>query len=105
VGQIDKWTSSVSGSADFASHTGNCVTADSCSSRHVVFELDQRVDASLVEATIAVERECCPFFMLDYQSNTRRLTVSVAEDGHEPALAVIAFALGLGEVAERATSD
>jgi hypothetical protein len=75
------------------------------SSRHLVVELDQRIDASLVEATLAVERECCPFFTLDWQSGTRRLTVSVAEDGHEPALDAIAFALGLDDVAERATAD
>jgi hypothetical protein len=86
-------------------HAGKGASVVDRTSRRLVVELDQRVDASLVDATIAVERECCPFFTLDWQSVTRRLTVSVAADGHEPALDAIAFALGLGEVAGRAASD
>jgi hypothetical protein len=74
-------------------------------SRRLVVELDQHVDASLVEAVIAVERECCPFFVLDWQVATRRLTVSVAEAEHEPALDGIAFALGVEESARRTASD
>jgi hypothetical protein len=74
-------------------------------SRRLIVELDQRVDTSLVDDAIAVERECCPFFTLHWQAVTRRLTVSVANAEHEPALDGIAFALGLGEVAGRATSD
>jgi hypothetical protein len=86
-------------------HAGKGASLVDRTSRSLIVELDERVDASLVEATIAVERECCPFFTLDWQSVTRRLTVSVAEDGHERALDAIAFALSLGEVAERAASD
>lgn len=86
-------------------HAGRGASLVDRSSRRLVVELDQHVDASLVDATTAVERECCPVFTLDWQSVMRRLTVSVAEDRHEPALDAIAFALALGQVAGRATSD
>ena len=86
-------------------HAGKGASLVDRTSRRLIVELDRRVDASLIDATIAVERKCCPFFTLDWQSLTRRLIVSVAEDGHEPTLDAIAFALGLGEVAGRATSD
>jgi hypothetical protein len=53
------------------------------------------VDGELVEQAVAIERECCPFFALDWEAARRRLTVSVSHAEHEPALAAIAFALGL----------
>jgi hypothetical protein len=63
----------------------------------LVVELGEHVDGKLVEEAVAIERECCPFFTLDWQSARRRLTVSVAHVEHEPALGAIAFALGLGQ--------
>jgi hypothetical protein len=68
--------------------------------RRFVVELDEHVDGRLIEEAIAVERECCPFFALDWERGRRRLTVSVSHPEHEPALEAIAFALGL-EVPER----
>jgi hypothetical protein len=85
-------------------HAGRGASPVDRSSRRLVVELDQHVDASLVDATTAVERECCPVAWTG-KSVTRRLTVSVAEDRNEPALDAIAFALVLGQVAGRATSD
>lgn len=63
--------------------------------RQIVIDLDQDVDRELVAETIAVERECCPFFTLSWEQDRRRLTVSVAQAAHEPALDAIAFALNL----------
>jgi hypothetical protein len=63
--------------------------------RALVVELDGGVDGRLVDEAVAVERECCPFFTLDWQPDRRRLAVSVAQAAHEPALDAIAFALGL----------
>lgn len=63
--------------------------------RCLVVDLDERVDRDLVEQAIAVERACCPFFTFDWEPERRRLTVSVADAEHEPALDAIAFALDL----------
>jgi hypothetical protein len=63
--------------------------------RRLVAELDQDVDGELVEEAIGVERECCPFFLLTWEPDRRRLTVSVSQTAHEPALDAIAFALNV----------
>jgi hypothetical protein len=63
--------------------------------RRLVADLGDDVDAELVAQTVAVERECCPFFALTWEPDRRRLTVAVAEAAHEPALDAIAFALNL----------
>ena len=64
-------------------------------SRSLVAALADEVDAELVAETIAVERECCPFFALAWELGRRQLTVSVSRAEHEPALDAIMFALGL----------
>ncbi len=61
----------------------------------LVVELDQHVNTSLVEETIAIERECCPFYELGFEPDRRRLRVSVSQPEQAPALEAIAFALGL----------
>ena len=63
--------------------------------RSLVADLDEHVDARLIAETIAVERECCPFFALTWEPDRRRLIVSVSQAAHEPALDAIAFALDL----------
>jgi hypothetical protein len=63
--------------------------------RRLVIDLDDRVDTVLLEETIATERECCPFFGLNWEPHARRLTISVSLTEHEPALDAIAFALAL----------
>jgi hypothetical protein len=63
--------------------------------RRLVADLGENVDSDLVAETIAVERECCPFFALAWEPDRRRLTVSVSQAAHEPALDAIAFALNL----------
>jgi hypothetical protein len=64
-------------------------------SRSLLVELREGAPSELVEELIAVERECCPFFTLDWQPERRRLAVAVSTSEHEPALEAIAFALGL----------
>jgi hypothetical protein len=65
------------------------------SASRLVVEIDGQVAVARVEEVIAVERECCPFFMLDWEQDARRLTVSGSQAEHEPALNAIAFALDL----------
>ena len=73
--------------------------------RRLVIDIDRHVDPELVDQLIAVELECCPFFGLGWERDARRLTVSVSDPEHEPALASIAFALGLQTTAQHAASD
>jgi hypothetical protein len=63
--------------------------------RRLIADLGEDVDAELVAQIIAVERECCPFFVLTWEPGGRRLSVSVSQAAHEPALEAIAFALNL----------
>ena len=62
--------------------------------RRLVVEVEPGSEETVAEL-VAVERECCPFFGLDWDAGRRRLSVSVAEREHEPALEAIAYALGL----------
>jgi hypothetical protein len=63
--------------------------------RHFTVLLDRRTDADLVERAIAIERDCCPFFILDWERTEGVLTVGVECPEHAPALEAIASALGL----------
>ena len=63
--------------------------------RSLVAALADDVDSELVAQTIAVERECCPFYGLAWEPARRLLTVSVSRAEHEPALDALAFALDL----------
>jgi hypothetical protein len=76
-----------------------------CTRRRLVVDLDEHIDTQLVGETIAIERECCPFFALDWEPERRRLTVAVSQAEHEPALDAIAFALDLKVHARHAASD
>jgi hypothetical protein len=51
------------------------------------------VDPGLLEETLAVESECCPFFAFDYSSAERRLIVEVSRSDQRPALDALAYAL------------
>ena len=63
--------------------------------RRLVADLDESVEAEVVSEAIAVEQKCCPFFVLTWEPDRRRLTVSVSHAAHEPALDAIALALHL----------
>lgn len=80
------------------------VLVERTSSRAVV-DLDQQVDVQLVGETIAIERECCPFFDLSWEPGGRRLTIAVSRPDQEHAIEAILFALGFGTTARYAESD
>jgi hypothetical protein len=65
--------------------------------RRLVVDLDQKVELKLVDELLAVERECCPFLELGWRPDARRLSVTVSQKRHEPALDAIAFAFNLPE--------
>ena len=73
--------------------------------RRFVVSLEEHVESRLIEEAVAVERECCPFFELEWEPARRRLTVSVSQADHEPALDAIAFALGLHTTPQRVPSS
>jgi hypothetical protein len=52
------------------------------------------LDRAVLEETIAVETECCPFFEFDYAPAERLLRISVERVEQEAALDALAFALG-----------
>jgi hypothetical protein len=73
------------------------------SRRHLAIELAETIDTRLVAEAVAVERECCSFFTVNWDRATRRLSFSVAKAQDEPALDAILLSLGLA-VSASATS-
>jgi hypothetical protein len=65
------------------------------SPRALTVELAAGTDSALVEQAIAIERECCPFYEFHWDPRARRLSIAVTRREHEPALGVIARAIGL----------
>jgi hypothetical protein len=51
------------------------------------------LDAALLHETIAVERQCCPFFAFDYDPARRRLSITVERPEQAPALDALHYAL------------
>jgi hypothetical protein len=51
------------------------------------------LDKPLLDETIAVERECCPFFAFDRDPDERRLTITVEQAGQAAALDALHDAL------------
>ncbi len=74
---------------------GSDATVVERSPRRLVIGIGDQVPDGVVDELVKVERECCPFFGLDWQPAHRRLAVSVATEWHEPALEAIASALGV----------
>lgn len=69
------------------------VTAIERRGPRLVADLDETVDEAVVGELIAVERGCCPFFLLDYDEARRRLAVSVSDPAQEGELDSIEHAL------------
>ena len=65
------------------------------SPRRLLVQLRAGVDAAEVSEAVAIERECCPFYEIDWNPDSRRLSFAVARAEHEPALGAIVTALGL----------
>jgi hypothetical protein len=51
------------------------------------------LDRDLLDETIAVESDCCPFFDFDYDHADQRLSISVERPEQEPALEALHYAL------------
>ncbi len=51
------------------------------------------VDERLLEETLGIERECCPFFSLRYDPRARQLTARVSDADQDPTLDALSFAL------------
>ena len=56
----------------------------------VVVDFDQSLDEATLRETLAVERECCPFFRFDFDPGGRGLRVTVDDPAMAPALEAIA---------------
>jgi hypothetical protein len=52
------------------------------------------LDRDLLDETIAVESECCPFFTFDLSPEQRVVTIGVSRPEQRPALDALAYALG-----------
>jgi hypothetical protein len=63
--------------------------------RRITVRVGEQADTGLIDELIATERSCCPFYELSYDAGEGQLTIAVATEEHEPALAAIAHALGL----------
>lgn len=61
----------------------------------VTIEFSPELDDQLLDETLAVERECCPFFAFNLDERERRLTVSVADAEHRAGLDALVHALGV----------
>ena len=50
------------------------------------------LDRAALDEALAVERDCCPFFRLEFDERERRLRVGVDGAEHQPALDALAHA-------------
>ena len=69
-------------------------------SRHgdrLVVDFAPDLDRRALEQTLALERECCPFFRFSFDPHLRRLHVSVCESAATPALEALASLLSQPE--------
>jgi hypothetical protein len=65
----------------------------------IVVEFAEHLDRETLERTLAVERECCPFFVFEFDEPGRRLRITVREAEQVPALEAMAAALAAAEPA------
>ena len=63
--------------------------------RRIALRVREGADLGEVSEAVAIERECCPFYAISWDPGTRELAFAVERAEHEPALAAIAFALGV----------
>jgi hypothetical protein len=59
----------------------------------VIFSFAEDYDRQALSEMVAVEQQCCPFFVFDIDESARRLTVGVKEKEMLPAIEAIASAL------------
>ena len=58
------------------------------------------VDETLVAQIVAIERNCCAFFTVNWDRASRHLEISIADDEDAPALAAVALALGAAKTSK-----
>lgn len=63
----------------------------------ILLEFTDQLDRDLLEHTLAIERECCAFFLFDFDESARRLKISVRERDQLPALDALAEAFAAGQ--------
>jgi hypothetical protein len=61
--------------------------------RRVIAVFGPDLDEQLLAEATAVERECCPFFSIEFDPSRRRLEIAVPDVAHEPALDAVQGAL------------
>ena len=59
----------------------------------------EEFDRELLDEVLAGERECCPFFLFDFDEMARRLRTTVREREQLPALEAMIYALGQADQA------
>jgi hypothetical protein len=67
--------------------------------RKITIRVGDGAESTVIEELIAVERECCPFYTLEWDRLQRSLTVAVSTPDHEQALDAVAYALGVDQPA------
>ena len=72
---------------------GAGATVTRSSARELTVRFVAEPDSELLRTKLAVERECCSFFALDYAPAERRLSVTVADPERRRALDAIEAAL------------
>jgi hypothetical protein len=59
----------------------------------VLIEFREQFDRQTLEEALAVERQCCPFFLFEFDDSQRRLRATVRDPEQLPALDAMAVAL------------
>ena len=65
----------------------------------MIVEFREDFDRATLEEALAVERQCCPFFLFDLDEHARRLRTTVRERDQLPALDALAHAYGAAQEA------
>jgi len=63
----------------------------------IVIDFAEHLDRRTLERTLAVERECCPFFVFAFDEASRRLRMTVSAAEQIPALDAMAAALAAAQ--------
>ena len=77
------------------------VEGASRSPRRLEVSFAEGYDAALLDEAIAIERECCPFFAIQFDHAARRLVIELPEGEDTLLLDGITSALGAGAVTAR----
>jgi hypothetical protein len=79
----------------------NAVTRLTRRGEVIEIEFGEDLDRAALAQALAVERECCPFFVFDFDAPSGRLRMTVDAPEHAPALDAVAHALESAQAAGR----